>query len=313
LEEERKSIMEAILDLDCFPAGMEMFPATDSEQFDFIKTIIDDSDYYVLILAGRYGSVDDDGISYTEKEYNYAVEKGIPILVFAKKDLGNIPVGKTDNNQAKKEKLEVFRNKAMENKLSKYWDTADELKYAVNNSLSKIFKTKPRTGWIRGDVENNEELLSQINKLKLENENLKKSAQHIEEITLDTLANGDDKYIIKVLHEDDYVGEMIQEECELTWNKIICLLGPSLLSPVFIGEIKHKFEQILGEQCTFGILDVDTEEYNISITNSDFEEILIQLMALDIIEQKNALYRLSDNGRRKLFSLKTVKKVNDSI
>ena len=40
LEKERKGIMEAIIGLDCFPAGMEMFPATDTEQFEYIKTII---------------------------------------------------------------------------------------------------------------------------------------------------------------------------------------------------------------------------------------------------------------------------------
>jgi len=46
LEEDKKEVMEAIINLDCFPAGMEMFPATDTEQFEYIKSIIDASDYY---------------------------------------------------------------------------------------------------------------------------------------------------------------------------------------------------------------------------------------------------------------------------
>lgn len=49
LEEERKEVMEAIINLDCFPAGIEMFPAVDIEQFEYIKSIIDQSDYYILI------------------------------------------------------------------------------------------------------------------------------------------------------------------------------------------------------------------------------------------------------------------------
>ena len=52
---------------------MELFPATDDEQFEFIKRIIDDCDYYVVIVAGKYGSMTAEGISFTEKEFDYAV------------------------------------------------------------------------------------------------------------------------------------------------------------------------------------------------------------------------------------------------
>lgn len=67
--------METILKYDCFPAGMELFPAMDEETFEFIKRIIDDSDYYLLIISGRYGSMAEDSISWTERKYDYAVSK----------------------------------------------------------------------------------------------------------------------------------------------------------------------------------------------------------------------------------------------
>src|SRR4051794_35054859 len=81
LKEERRAVTEAIMEMDHFPAGMELFPAFDEEQFSFIKKIIDDSDYYILIVGGRYGSVDENGISYTEKEFDYAVSQGIKVIV----------------------------------------------------------------------------------------------------------------------------------------------------------------------------------------------------------------------------------------
>jgi hypothetical protein len=56
LLEERKEVIQALLELDCIPVGMELFPASDDDQWSFIKSVIDDCDYYVLILAGRYGS-----------------------------------------------------------------------------------------------------------------------------------------------------------------------------------------------------------------------------------------------------------------
>jgi len=57
LKEERQAVMQALLSLDHFPAGMELFPASDEDQWALIKGVIDDSDYYVLVVGGRYGSM----------------------------------------------------------------------------------------------------------------------------------------------------------------------------------------------------------------------------------------------------------------
>ncbi len=80
LQEERQQVIQALMEMDCIPAGMELFPATDEEQWEFIKRIIDDCDYYLLIIGGRYGSVSSDGVSYTEMEYEYAVSKGLKVI-----------------------------------------------------------------------------------------------------------------------------------------------------------------------------------------------------------------------------------------
>lgn len=94
LVDERKAVMKALLDCDCFPAGMELFPALDEEQFRYIQTIIDESDYYILIIGGRYGSITADGISYTEKEYDYAVSKRKHVLAFIHNNPESIPAGR---------------------------------------------------------------------------------------------------------------------------------------------------------------------------------------------------------------------------
>lgn len=84
---EREKARDVILSMYHFPIGMEMFSAADEEQWEIIKETIDSSDYYVLIIGKRYGSTipndkPDAGISYTEKEYRYALSQGIPILTF---------------------------------------------------------------------------------------------------------------------------------------------------------------------------------------------------------------------------------------
>ena len=76
LIEARSKVRDAILSMMHFPVGMEMFNAADEEQWEIIQETIDSSDYYVLILGQRYGSViesgSDAGISYTEKEFRYS-------------------------------------------------------------------------------------------------------------------------------------------------------------------------------------------------------------------------------------------------
>ena len=56
LKAERLAVLNQLLSINCIPVGMELFPAADEEQFAYIKKLIDESDYYVVIIAGRYAS-----------------------------------------------------------------------------------------------------------------------------------------------------------------------------------------------------------------------------------------------------------------
>lgn len=96
LREERQEVIQALLELDSIPAGMELFPAADDDQWTLIKKVIDDCDYYIVIVGGRYGSISSTGISYTQMEYQYAVQQGKPVIGFIHKDPGSIPASKTE-------------------------------------------------------------------------------------------------------------------------------------------------------------------------------------------------------------------------
>ena len=86
LIEERQAAVEAILDAGHIPAGMELFKAGKS-QMKTIQKWIDESDVYMLILGGRYGSIEEDsGLSYTELEYKYALSKNMPVFAIILED-----------------------------------------------------------------------------------------------------------------------------------------------------------------------------------------------------------------------------------
>ena len=98
LVEERKEVTQALLEMNCFPTGMELFQASNDTQWDLIKKVIDSCDYYIVIVAGRYGSIHNEtGKSYTQMEYEYALSVGIPILGFIRSDLSKLPHNKVDN------------------------------------------------------------------------------------------------------------------------------------------------------------------------------------------------------------------------
>src|SRR5947208_6893762 len=127
LKEERRRVTETVIELDCIPAGMELFPAADQEQFEFIKRVIDDCDYYLLIIGGRYGSITEAGISYTEQEYDYAISRGLKVVALLHENPDQIPLGKSEKDPALRERLEQFRKKVAAGRLVRFWKTAEEL------------------------------------------------------------------------------------------------------------------------------------------------------------------------------------------
>ncbi len=98
LVEERERIIKAVLEMYHIPIGMEMFSAEDEDQWEIIRRTIEISDYYILILGLRYGSKAEDGVSFTEKEYEYALQKGIPILAFVLDDCVSLSKDRRDDN-----------------------------------------------------------------------------------------------------------------------------------------------------------------------------------------------------------------------
>lgn len=155
LKEERKEVTQAILECDCFPAGMELFPASNRSQWDIIKKVIDESDFYLVVIAGRYGSmgIDDSGakVSYTEMEFDYAMKNGKPILALIHEDIDQLPSSKTEKNANKIRKLKKFYEKACAGRVIKKWNNKDNLKSAVLSAIVDLKEETEAVGWIKAN------------------------------------------------------------------------------------------------------------------------------------------------------------------
>jgi len=152
LKEERQKAIDAVLKLEHIPIGMELFNAGDDTQWAIIQRAIDNTDYYILIVGFRYGSVTEDDISYAEKEYDYAISKKIPVIAFIKDRQVATTVAERENKPKLQKKLESFIAK-VQNKEVNCWKNPDELAAKITISLVNQIKLVPRTGWIRADAD----------------------------------------------------------------------------------------------------------------------------------------------------------------
>ncbi len=150
LIEARQEVIWTLLKLDCIPAGMELFPASNEEKWTLIRKTIDGCDYYLVVIGGQCGSCGPDGVSYTQLEYQYAIQQGKPVIAFLHKDPDSLPVEKRETDPQAIARLNKFRS-ICEEKPCNYWSTPSDLGAAVSQSLIKLIKTNPATGWVKAD------------------------------------------------------------------------------------------------------------------------------------------------------------------
>jgi hypothetical protein len=171
LKEERQAAVEAILSAGHIPAGMELFNSGNDSQLITIQKWINESDVYMLILGGRYGSVDEAQlISYTEIEYKYALEKGMPVFaVFITEKALNEKIVKLKKNaieDKEPKKLEEFK-KLVLSKICRPFDDLKDIKIAVHETLNKFSREYNLSGWISGnDIPDYDNLLKENLELK---------------------------------------------------------------------------------------------------------------------------------------------------
>lgn len=282
LKQERQRVIQALMEMDCIPAGMELFPAADDEQWAFIKRIIDDCDYYLIIIGGRYGSTTPEGVSYTEKEFDYAFERGLKIIALLHEEPDSIPVNKSDIDPALRQKLKTFREKVATNRLIKFWKSADELPGMVALSLSKTIKTYPAVGWVRASSVASEDMLIEINELRKENSELREQLESLspndveedEDIAdFDSIitVNGDTSHYTR---NYGYIDD--PWEVKLTWRKLFSLLAPYLMEHPNDKTVKSTLAQIIGDE---GKVRPGTRKLN----DQQFKTITIQLKALGLV------------------------------
>lgn len=332
LVEERAAVIQTLLEADCIPAGMEMFPASDTDKFDLIKGVIDLCDYYVVIVGGRYGSVDPEAeLSYTEMEYDYAVQTGKPVMAFLHGDTGKLPGAKLDLDKDLRDKLDAFRSKAEASRTVKYWSEPGDLKGQVALAMIQVRKSHPAEGWIRASKAMTPETETELAELRqkvaeLTNALGDEKRQHRQEDTAH-LAQGDDEALLdcfvqyhsqaNVDAENTHVNNRLQArgEFESTWNEILAYVGPSLLDEATEQALSEELDHLAFKIVSDGAdrLEDFGHLMEVDVSGESFDDVKVQLFALGLIEKserkrpvadKATYWTLTDYGRDNLMRLR---------
>lgn len=202
---ERQAAVGAILKAGHIPAGMELFTAADQSQMEIIKRWIDESDVYMLILGGRYGSVEStSNISYTELEYDYAVQQGKPLFaVVIKEDALEKKIqllGSSVMEKDSQKELKLFREKVLA-KMSSFFADEKDIKLAVHESLSEFSQNRQLNGWVSAaQIEDTSALYEEIRVLRAENSQLKEDLNKSQSVAQSsTKINPDFRELARVL------------------------------------------------------------------------------------------------------------------
>lgn len=281
LREERREVMHALLELDCIPCSMETFPADDDEQFEFIKSVIDECDYYVLIIAGRYGSIGKNGKSFTEMEYRYAKQKGIPILTFIHSDIGTISLDKSEKSDLNRKKLESFIKYASKDKMAKFWNGKEDLAGKVSRAMISIIKRHPAIGWVRGNFAIDDTTITKKQNFYEENILYKEKEASNKEKQLYKSGNDKLQVVFYISEDNSYERNVIRDELiEFTWNELFKLWGQAFLEENDRWVIIHKIQEYVFYN---NLVSINVKE-KISLSDESFNIITVQFIALGLLQ-----------------------------
>ncbi|MHA6669000.1 DUF4062 domain-containing protein [Homoserinimonas sp. A447] len=319
LRDERQSVIQALLIAGCIPAGMELFVAGNDEKWRLIQRVISECDYYVLVIGGKYGSIDPTtDLSYTEMEYEFAESIGMPIMAFLHGEPGLLKGDQLELETLRREKLDAFRRKVEAGRVVRYWTNPAELPGHVALSMMETREQYPAEGWVRAGQAMTPEQKTEIAELRalvaeLTHEAESRSSKSFDDTS--DLAQGEDIYRAQVKasgYKEDAVfadGSTAWDApsftwtsyISVTWNELLQAVGPTLLHEASEPELTRFFQTWLSqkwkENPEVHSKAMAKQKGALVVSSSVVEDVLVQFYALDVISRGVKKRTVSDKGK----------------
>jgi hypothetical protein len=260
LIDHRLAAMEAILAAGHIPAAMEQFAPGDETAWEKIRAWIDESDAFILILGGRYGSIEPvSGTSYVQLEYEYALKTKKPFFAIvvskAHHEQRVKEVGLTIDERENQQKYKEFRN-LVEKRLCGFWNDKKDIKAAVFQKLPEWAQRSELVGWVRGDEAANPEVMNELARLSHENRELRAAS-----VNAETFVGLSLESLVEALQEHKASSEDIEN---LRRSRSITFegAGPSILEvflavfePLSMNRLYAEELNVFGKLASFGLVE----------------------------------------------------------
>lgn len=339
LKTERQSVIQALLTAGCIPAGMELFVAGNEEKWRLIQRVISECDYYVLVVGGKYGSIDPTTeLSYTEMEYDFADSLGKPVMAFLHGEPGQLKGDQIELEAEPRQRLETFRQKVEANRVVRYWTSPASLPGEVALSLMETRDRFPAEGWIRASNALTPETRTELAELRAKVAELTRAAESRQAATIEapeTLAQGDDTCDL-VLTLTGYRKEDLTSEGILkynatrrtwtvgvtsTWSQVLEAVGPTMLHEASETEVAKAVTAhliVLVDQPPNRVpKDFARSSESPAASPQSVDDVIVQFFALGLIARgdkprtasdKNKYWALTDLGQDQMMRLRAIRR-----
>jgi Domain of unknown function (DUF4062) len=300
LQETRREVGQTLLKMNCMPTFIENPPASDEAHCTFVRRIIDECDYYLLIIGERNSPTAMEGVSFAEIEYDHAIKRGLKVIALLHTSPEDPPPSRSDPDAADRERLAAFCERVEQEQSVEFWKAPEELPGKVALCLLDAIRLFPAVGWIEANRGAQEEVLSELYMLRKERDRLQAELTALKDISdpIRDLAGIKDSY--KIVGTAIAFGGSKRKPTERTvdWQTIWGWVAPRVAAAPHRSAIRN----LIAERA----LGVNGREPHLD--DQCFDTIEAQMQALGLVEIQarksnastiEACWILTPRGRRR--------------
>jgi hypothetical protein len=321
---EKKEVIEALLELDCLPCSNDYFTSPEGPQSALIQKMIDDADFFILIIGNDESPADGPWINKVMAEYEYAVSRDKPVTAFiyhndTSQRASGIETNATDTKQFKKFKKELIDTMAI------LWSKVPELGALVSRLISQGRKYFPQAGWVRANMVHELVGRSKLssNKYIRTRERDGELVSTLTEAPMEDLAEGDEQVEVYVETSGGPYNKPVvkSESFTVSWKTIAYHLLPKVMDPIRESTFRTNLNTIFRDI----YLQINRGKslpgnFKVLISNETFDAVKIQFHLLGFIRLYSTeiekeegvtttkMVSLTERGRQKLIGLRAVRK-----
>jgi hypothetical protein len=307
LKNERQALCRIVFELGHIPVCMDSVDITEKTGWRIIKKNIAESDYFVSLVAHRYGKLPEGlggGASSTEIEYAQAIKAQVPVLALIIAGKARWKAAKKDSERKLVSALDDFKEKLRSHPHGE-WLNMQDLKQNARELLSRELALNPAGGWTPGSEQAAPETANALGRLTAENEALRRRLavrgagrsrlQKQERRTLEALAAN--KISLSFFYAG---GENWENTIECRFLKLFRLLVPEL----YLGKSTPEISRFLGSILNPDLSRVIRKDY--PTPSNTIKKIMADLHSLRLVQYisngSEEVWQIGDRGKE-LYSL----------